>query len=184
MSGNQGGPGRLDATTPHKYGLTLTAYASNLLNHENLSPPNGTLSSPFFGKSQSLAGGFFSPSTSGNRSIFLQSSFNFLGNLRWIPSFSADGRQPVRRCDKLNCALATEESLVVLRTSRISGCFSSLPILSRFTRQPGNTLYTSGYPTENYLAQFACCIVSQLTSYLALKQAMTRQSKLGFLNNS
>ncbi len=77
LSGNQGGPARLDATTPHKYGLTLTAYASNLLNHENLDPPNGTLSSPFFGKSQSLAGGFFSPSTSGNRSIFLQSSFNF-----------------------------------------------------------------------------------------------------------
>ena len=77
LSGSQGGPGRLDATTPHKYSLTLTAYASNLLNHENLSPPNGTLSSPFFGRSQSLAGGFFSPSTAGNRSIFLQTAFNF-----------------------------------------------------------------------------------------------------------
>jgi hypothetical protein len=39
--------------------------------------PNGTLTSPFFGKSQSLAGGFFGPSTAGNRSIFLSTSFTF-----------------------------------------------------------------------------------------------------------
>ncbi len=77
LSGSSGGPGQIDATVARKYSLTLSAYASNLLNHENLAAPNGTLSSPFFGKSQQLAGGFFSPSTAGNRSIFLQTSLNF-----------------------------------------------------------------------------------------------------------
>jgi hypothetical protein len=48
-----------------------------VLNHENLSPPNGTLGGPFFGKSQTLAGGFFGPSTAGNRSIFLNAGLNF-----------------------------------------------------------------------------------------------------------
>lgn len=77
LSGGGGGPGRIDAGTDHKYSLTLSVYGANILNHENLAAPNGTLSSPFFGKSQSLASGFFSPSTAGNRSIFLQTSFNF-----------------------------------------------------------------------------------------------------------
>ncbi len=77
LSGNQAGPGNLDASERRKYSLTMSAYASNLFNRENLGTPNGTLSSPFFGKSQSLADGFFSPSTAGNRSIFLQTSFNF-----------------------------------------------------------------------------------------------------------
>ena len=77
LSGNQGGPGRLDASTPHKYNLTLVAFGQNILNHENLGTPNGTLSSQFFGKSQSLAGGFFGPSTAGNRSIFLEARFSF-----------------------------------------------------------------------------------------------------------
>jgi hypothetical protein len=77
LSGNQGGPGRMDATTPHKYSLTFVAFGQNIFNHENLSAPNGTLSSQFFGKSQSLAGGFFGPSTAGNRSIFLEANFSF-----------------------------------------------------------------------------------------------------------
>ena len=77
LSGNSGGPGRLDAAVPRKYSLTLSAFASNLLNHTNLGVPNGTLGSPFFGKSQSLASGFFSPRTSGNRSIFFMSSISF-----------------------------------------------------------------------------------------------------------
>ena len=77
LSGNQGGPGRLDASTPHKYNLTFVVFGQNILNRENLGTPNGTLSSPFFGKSQSLAGGFFGPSTAGNRSIFLEARFSF-----------------------------------------------------------------------------------------------------------
>lgn len=77
LSGNQGAPGRIDAVVPRKYNLTLTVFGSNILNHQNLGTPNGTLTSPFFGKSQSLAGGFFGPQTAGNRSIFLEAAFNF-----------------------------------------------------------------------------------------------------------
>jgi hypothetical protein len=77
LSGNSGGPGRLDAATAHKYNLTFVAFGQNILNHENLGTPNGTLTSSFFGKSQSLAGGFFGPSTAGNRSIFLETNFSF-----------------------------------------------------------------------------------------------------------
>ena len=77
LSGNQGGPGPADVTTSRKYNVAFMAFAQNLLNHENLGAPNGTLISPFFGKSQSLAGGFFGPSTAGNRSIFLQMRFSF-----------------------------------------------------------------------------------------------------------
>jgi hypothetical protein len=68
----------LDQNTSRRYNLTLTAYATNLLNHQNLSLPNGVLTAPSFGKSLSLAGGgFFGPSTAGNRSVFLQAVFNF-----------------------------------------------------------------------------------------------------------
>jgi hypothetical protein len=78
LSGSRGGPGRLDQNTSRRYNITLTAFASNVLNHENLGTPNGTLSSPLFGQSQSLAGGgFFGASTAGNRSVFLQAVFNF-----------------------------------------------------------------------------------------------------------
>jgi len=77
LSGSQGGPGRLDASTPHKYNLTFIAYGQNLFNHENLGAPNGDLTSRYFDKSQSLAGGFFGPSTAGNRSVFLEMNFNF-----------------------------------------------------------------------------------------------------------
>ena len=78
LSGSRGGPGRLDQSTLHRYNLTLTAFGTNVLNHENLGAPNGTLTSPFFGESQSLAGGgFFGNSTAGNRSLFLQAVFNF-----------------------------------------------------------------------------------------------------------
>jgi len=88
LSGNQGGHGPMNATTAHKYNLTLSVFAQNVFNHENLGTPNGVLTPPtattpnvspnqFFGKSQSLAGGFFGPSTAGNRSIFLSATFAF-----------------------------------------------------------------------------------------------------------
>jgi hypothetical protein len=97
LSGNSGGPGRMDATTPRRYNLTLVAFATNVLNHENLGTPNGVIGlsqangsdcpnaaqnggecpQNFFLKSQSLAGGFFGPSSAGNRTIFLQANFDF-----------------------------------------------------------------------------------------------------------
>ena len=75
--GNGGGMGRMYGTTNHRYALTFSAYTTNVFNTQNLGVPNGTLTSKFFGRSQSLAGGFFGPPSAGNRSIFLQSSLNF-----------------------------------------------------------------------------------------------------------
>ncbi len=78
LSGNSGGPGKLDQSAPRKYNIVLVAYGANLFNHLNLDTPNGTLtSSRFFDRSQGLAGGFFSPPYPGNRAIDFQASFNF-----------------------------------------------------------------------------------------------------------
>jgi len=88
FSGARGGPGRMDQGVSRKYSLTFSAWGTNILNHENLSTPNGVLQArpdtsgtlepqQFFGKSQSLVGGFFGSQTAGNRSIFLQAGFNF-----------------------------------------------------------------------------------------------------------
>jgi hypothetical protein len=77
LSGARGGPGRMDATVSRKYSLTFSAWGTNVLNHTNFGTPNGTLSSPYFGTSQSLAGNFFAQSTAGNRNISLQASFSF-----------------------------------------------------------------------------------------------------------
>jgi hypothetical protein len=76
LSGNQA-QAKLDATAPRKYSLTLTAGAGNLFNIVNLAPPNGTLLSPLFGKSQSLATGPFANAVPGNRYVFLSSAFSF-----------------------------------------------------------------------------------------------------------
>ena len=78
LSGSQGGPGRLDQSVPRKYSLTFSVWGTNLLNHENLGTPNGALSAPtLFGRSQTLAGGFFASPTAGNRNISLQATFSF-----------------------------------------------------------------------------------------------------------
>lgn len=77
FSGNRGGPGQLDQSVARKYSLTFSAWATNILNHTNYGVPTGSLSSPYFGKSQSLAGSFFSSSTAGNRNIYLEASFSF-----------------------------------------------------------------------------------------------------------
>ncbi len=106
LSGNSGPIGRFNARVPRKYTLTLAAFASNVFNHPNLAPPNGTINltqptannpnacanssfltkdsagntecaQPFFLKSQNLAGGFFHRANSSNRSIFLQAEVSF-----------------------------------------------------------------------------------------------------------
>jgi hypothetical protein len=66
------GPG----ATNHRYNLTLSVNARNVLNRVNLATPIGNLSSPSFGQSISLAGGPFS-SAAANRKIELQASFSF-----------------------------------------------------------------------------------------------------------
>ena len=75
MMGPGGFPGQR-----HKYNLTISANASNVLNHFNEGRINGTLTSPFFGKSNSTGGGgggfgFFGGS--GGRRIDLSLRFNF-----------------------------------------------------------------------------------------------------------
>ena len=97
LSGNSGGPGRLDASSARRYNLTLGVFATNVFNHTNLGTPNGTIGlsqangdtcsnaaqndgecpQNFFLKSQSLAGGFFGPSSAGNRSVYLSATFDF-----------------------------------------------------------------------------------------------------------
>lgn len=56
--------------------MTFSAMARNVFNNVNLAQPVGVLESPLFGKSNALAGGFFS-SPASNRSIDLQLMFNF-----------------------------------------------------------------------------------------------------------
>jgi hypothetical protein len=76
LSGGQAQP-KLDATVARKYSLTLIGGALNIFNIVNLGTPNGTLASPLFGKTQSLAGGPFGSPTPGNRAFFVQAVFTF-----------------------------------------------------------------------------------------------------------
>ncbi len=72
-----GGPGMFGGGgSGRKYSLTFSVSARNLLNHVNPGMPIGTLSSPLFGESNQLAGGFFATSTA-NRRIDLQLRFTF-----------------------------------------------------------------------------------------------------------
>ena len=52
-------------STSQRYNLTLSINARNLFNTVNLSNPVGSLSSPNFGESLSLAGGGFGPGGGG-----------------------------------------------------------------------------------------------------------------------
>jgi hypothetical protein len=75
--GSVGGAGK-------KYNLTATLSARNAFNHENFGPPNGSLISPFFGESTTLAGGGGpgggfggNGGAAGNRRIEMQLRFTF-----------------------------------------------------------------------------------------------------------
>ncbi len=73
MGGMFGNP-----TTNKRYNLTFSIQARNLLNHVNPGPINGIVTSPLFGESNSLAGGFGAFSQSGNnRRLELQARFQF-----------------------------------------------------------------------------------------------------------
>ncbi|HVN78795.1 MAG TPA: carboxypeptidase regulatory-like domain-containing protein [Terriglobia bacterium] len=65
-----------EETTNQRYNLTFSVQARNLLNHVNLAPPVGNLSSPLFGESTQIAGGF-GGATAANRRIELQLRFSF-----------------------------------------------------------------------------------------------------------
>jgi hypothetical protein len=84
-----GGPPSSGGAEAKRYSMQFSLNFQNLLNRVNLSPPVGNLSSPFFGQSLSLNGGFggFGPggggggagggSGVGNRRVTAQIRFNF-----------------------------------------------------------------------------------------------------------
>ncbi|MBS1825057.1 MAG: TonB-dependent receptor [Acidobacteria bacterium] len=84
--GGRGGPGGggpggfFGSSSGKRYNMTLSIQARNLLNNVNLAAPNGNLSSPLFGQSTQLAGGFGPGGGGGaaaNRRIELMLRFSF-----------------------------------------------------------------------------------------------------------
>jgi hypothetical protein len=77
MGGGGGG------ASEKKYTLNVGVFFQNLLNTVNLSQPVGNLSSPLFGQSQGLSGGFGGfggpggSSNAGNRRISISMRLNF-----------------------------------------------------------------------------------------------------------
>lgn len=69
LSSGSGGAGR-------KYALRLSVQALNLFNDIDYGVPTGTLNSPYFNRSTSLAGGAFSTGSAARR-IFAQATFSF-----------------------------------------------------------------------------------------------------------
>jgi hypothetical protein len=80
LSGSGGGGGSpfSAASSDRKYSLTFSVSARNLFNNVNLGMPIGTLTSPLFGRSNSIGGLFSGPtSSSANRRIDLVMTFSF-----------------------------------------------------------------------------------------------------------
>jgi hypothetical protein len=76
--GRFGGRGFGGDMTEHRYNLTVSVSARNIINHENLSAPVGVLTSPYFMQSTGITGGYGAESTSSNqRRIDLQLRFAF-----------------------------------------------------------------------------------------------------------
>lgn len=75
LSGGGGGP-RFGGSSDRHYQLELGVMANNAFNKVNLGTPVGNITSPLFGRSNSLAGGFFN-NQSANRTINLFLRFSF-----------------------------------------------------------------------------------------------------------
>jgi hypothetical protein len=76
--GGGGGRGGGGESTEHRYNLTVSINARNILNHENLNTPNGAITSPYFLQSTGITGGFGAEATASNqRRIDLQLRFSF-----------------------------------------------------------------------------------------------------------
>jgi hypothetical protein len=77
MGGGRGGPFG-GGTTEHRYNLTLSISARNILNHVNYAPPVGSMGSTNFLESTGIAGGFQAEQNpTDNRRIDLQLRFQF-----------------------------------------------------------------------------------------------------------
>ena len=74
-----GGGGMFGGGGSGKYNLSASISARNVINHVSYATPVGNLSSPSFGQSTSLAGGFgpFASGAAGNRKIEFQLRFTF-----------------------------------------------------------------------------------------------------------
>ncbi|MGI8960615.1 MAG: carboxypeptidase regulatory-like domain-containing protein [Bryobacteraceae bacterium] len=70
--------GRFDSLTEHRYNITVSVNARNILNHENLNTPNGALTSPYRFESTGITGGYGAEATASNqRRMDLQLRFTF-----------------------------------------------------------------------------------------------------------
>jgi Carboxypeptidase regulatory-like domain len=73
-----GGPRFGGESSEHRYNLTVSINARNILNHENLNTPNGALTSPYFLEATGITGGYGAEATASNqRRIDLQLRFSF-----------------------------------------------------------------------------------------------------------
>jgi uncharacterized membrane protein YgcG len=73
-----GGPRFGGSESEHRYNLTFSVNARNILNHENLNTPNGSLTSPYFLESTGITGGYGAEATASNqRRIDLRLQFAF-----------------------------------------------------------------------------------------------------------
>ena len=79
MGGGGPPPGMFGGTSGRRYTLTLSLNALNALNRANYAPPNGDLSSPYFGQYTSLGGGFgpMGGASTYNRKVSIQLRFAF-----------------------------------------------------------------------------------------------------------
>ncbi len=76
LSSSNQSPFRHGNSESHRYQIEVGAMVRNLFNHPNLGTPVGNVTSPLFGQSLSLAGGFFGGS-SANRSVNFFLRFGF-----------------------------------------------------------------------------------------------------------
>ena len=74
--GGAGGGGGGGTNTGKRYNLTVGFQAQNLFNNKDLSTPQGSLTSPYFGTSTQLSGGAYTTSSAVRR-FTLQTSFTF-----------------------------------------------------------------------------------------------------------
>jgi hypothetical protein len=65
------------ANSDRRYNLSLGVSVRNLFNNVNVANPGGVVGSPFFGVSNALQGGAFSPGSAANRRLDLVATFTF-----------------------------------------------------------------------------------------------------------
>ncbi|MGC2477028.1 MAG: carboxypeptidase regulatory-like domain-containing protein, partial [Candidatus Sulfotelmatobacter sp.] len=72
-----GGPMTMSSSSDRRYNLTLGISVRNAFNNVNVASPGGVLGSRYFGVSNALQGGPFSPGSAANRRLDLQATFSF-----------------------------------------------------------------------------------------------------------